>query len=207
MTANRSSGLTLISVSGTPSRPLEVRGVFVVGPSVASAAAIRSFVVVLPREPVTATNVTARQRPTWRRTGGPARARRTVQRTGFGIAPTMRGRSANPRTALTKRDERGGLDPPRSIDGKIQLGGGGSRLRPAAASRRCVAGHLAGAVVAQVRLPRAASRVGECHAHRRAFVVSDFLATIIADEHCLSSQDSSLRVLNRAGYLTAMVRR
>jgi hypothetical protein len=51
-----------------------------------------------------------------------------------------------------------------------------------------VAGHTAGAVVAEVGLLRPAARVREIQAHRGAFSFADFPSAVIADEHCLASQ-------------------
>src|SRR6266496_3171054 len=61
-------------------------------------------------------------------------------------------------------------------------------LRPAAAPGRGVAGQLARAVVAEIRLLRAATRIREIETHRRAFSFRHFLAAVVADEHCLACQ-------------------
>jgi hypothetical protein len=51
-----------------------------------------------------------------------------------------------------------------------------------------VAGHLAGTVVAEVRLLGAATRVGIGQPQRRALSFTDFLAAIVANENGLTSQ-------------------
>src|SRR5438067_11669558 len=62
------------------------------------------------------------------------------------------------------------------------------RLRPPAAPRDRVTGQFAGAVVAQIGLLRAAPRIGIGQTQRRTFVVADFLAAVVADEHSLTGQ-------------------
>src|SRR5581483_4014682 len=74
----------------------------------------------------------------------------------------------------------------------------GGAFRPAAAARRCASGHLAGAVVAEIRDPRTAARVGNRDAHRGTLVLADFLVAVIADKngspgHVFSSLKGWLR--------------
>ena len=61
-----------------------------------------------------------------------------------------------------------------------------ARLRLAAPPRGRVARHLAGAVVAEIRLLRAAAGVGVVQAKRRALSFADFTAAVVANENGLS---------------------
>src|SRR3954454_7997340 len=59
---------------------------------------------------------------------------------------------------------------------------GGGRLGPASSSCDLLAGHLAGAGVAQVSLLRPAARVGEVDAHHGPLGLLDFLAAVVAHQ-------------------------
>ena len=92
------------------------------------------------------------------------------------------------------------LDAPRRIAGKWgkARGGGRCRRRGRRVRRRTSAGgrgvrpaarHLAGAVVAEIGLLGAATRVGIGQTQRRALRVADLLAAVVANEHGLSSHE------------------
>ncbi len=68
---------------------------------------------------------------------------------------------------------------------------GRCRLRPAAAAGDSLAGHLAGAVVAQIGLLRATPCVRIAHAQHGPLAFTDFLAAVVANQHGLSRHDSS----------------
>ena len=51
-----------------------------------------------------------------------------------------------------------------------------------------MAGHMAGAIVTEVRLLRATAGVREVQSHGRAFSFADFPAAAVAHEDCLTSQ-------------------
>jgi hypothetical protein len=69
--------------------------------------------------------------------------------------------------------------------GGIGLGRDG--LRPATAPRSRRSGHLASAVVAEIRRLRATTRIGKGYAESRAFSLFYFLTTIVTYENGLSS--------------------
>jgi hypothetical protein len=63
------------------------------------------------------------------------------------------------------------------------LGSGGyGRLRPAPAARDRGAGHLRGAVVAEIGLLRAAAGIREVDAHHGATTFGNFLRTIVTNK-------------------------
>src|SRR5919204_6911686 len=57
-----------------------------------------------------------------------------------------------------------------------------SRLRPASAACHGLAGHLAGACVAEVGLLRSAPRIGEVDPHHRTLRLLHFFAAVVADQ-------------------------
>src|SRR6266542_6188813 len=59
---------------------------------------------------------------------------------------------------------------------------GRGRLRPPPATGDDLAGHRAGAGIAEIRLLRAAARIGEVDPHHRALRFLDFLAAVVAHE-------------------------
>ena len=61
-------------------------------------------------------------------------------------------------------------------------------FRPATATGRGSAGHLSGAVVAEVRLLCTAASVGIRQAQGRALALADFSPAIVTNQHGLSSQ-------------------
>src|SRR5215211_2865741 len=67
------------------------------------------------------------------------------------------------------------------------LGRGGG-LRAAASARCRAAGHVGGAVIAEVCLLRAAAGVRICQAQRGALSLADFLTAVVAYEHSLAGQ-------------------
>jgi hypothetical protein len=64
---------------------------------------------------------------------------------------------------------------------------GSGRLRPSPAPGDGLSGHPARTVVAEIRLLRAAARVGEVEAHDRAFSFGNFLPAAVAYQDRLSS--------------------
>jgi hypothetical protein len=65
---------------------------------------------------------------------------------------------------------------------------GGYDLGSTASSGDGAAGHLSGAIVAEISLFGAATGVGIRQPHGRAFSLADFLAAAVADENGLSGQ-------------------
>jgi hypothetical protein len=57
-----------------------------------------------------------------------------------------------------------------------------SRLRTSSAARYLLAGHLAGACIAEICLLRAAARIREIDAHDGALRLVDFFPTIVTDK-------------------------
>src|SRR5439155_14241383 len=83
------------------------------------------------------------------------------------------------------------LVPPPARSGERPLSGGGLGSAPPAGGWD--ARHLAGAVVAEVGLLRAAARVGVGDAHHGALCFVDFLAAVVANEHGLSCHEFLLQ--------------
>jgi len=67
-----------------------------------------------------------------------------------------------------------------------------SRLRPAAPARRRTPGHLAGAVVAEIRLLRTAAGIGVVQTKRCALSFANLTAAVVANENGLSRHQISL---------------
>src|SRR4029077_8828768 len=86
---------------------------------------------------------------------------------------------------------------PAGTGAATRLRGGGLRAASAAGGRG--AREISGAVVAEISLLGAATRVGVVQAHRRAFSFCDFLATVVTHEDGLTSHLYSSRVEGVSG--------